>query len=269
MSLSIKKFKTAADSKHSRTTKANEKSGGHNAQPEREPAGPRTKTAAWQAKSEATGKGFEKKSDAGPLSAQTKKSTKAPAPKAIDTQQKALAYLTDKGGAKARWTVRLGVEPKNAQHSLTNVYANGKYVGSLQLYLMGPALYNNAKIPGYKESAPVKVSWDELKAGVAMTYKEDRPWGAGWICHDFSAKLFKSLGKEVENPSATAKGPLYIGGRVLGTLLSPGAGVAMAAHRGFNNLKDGKEGIARGWEQEQRALNNVKKLVSDALETDF
>jgi hypothetical protein len=181
---------------------------------------------------------------------------------ALDSQDKAIDFLKSRGGEKAKWTARMGVEKGGARHSLTNLYANGKYAGSLQLFVLGPALYNNKKQAGYTESAATTLSWEQVKTGVQTTYQENRPWGAGWICHDFTSKLHQSWGKEVTVPSATASGPLYAGGRVLGTVLSPGTALGMAVHRGLNNLKDGVEGLKRGWGQHSKAVDGLKKAVT-------
>jgi hypothetical protein len=173
-------------------------------------------------------------------------------PAAFDTRQKAHAYLTSKGGSKAIWTVRFAVERGGARHSLTNVYANGEYVGSLQLFVLGPALYSHGKEPGYDESSSVPLSWGKINDGLIWTYSliNTRPWGAAWICHDYSAGLFSVWGIKIKNSSATSKGLLYAGGQVIGVISSPVMGVVQGGHRAWNAAQD-------GWKQLQRSFETI------------
>jgi hypothetical protein len=183
-------------------------------------------------------------------------------PSAFDSREKAHAYLTAKGGANARWFARLGVEQGNARHSLTNLYANGQFVGSFQLSVLGPALYYGTKEAGFAESADVPLSWGMVNDGLIMTYKTVFPWGP-WICHDYSAYLFKAWGIQISNSSPTSGGFLYGSARVIGVFLWPGTGAAMAVHKGWNGAQDGaratKRAATSGWNKLQGAFSNVTR----------
>ncbi len=183
-------------------------------------------------------------------------------PNAFDSKEKAHAFLTSKGGATARWVVRLAVEQGGARHSLTNVYANGQYVGSFQLSVLGPAFYYDPKPSGYQESADVHLSWGQINDGVIMTYKTVFPWGP-WICHDYSGYLFKTWGIQISNSSPTSNGFLYGSARVIGVFLWPGTGAAMAAHKGWNGVQDGaratKRAASSGWQKMQSSFSNATR----------
>lgn len=183
-------------------------------------------------------------------------------PSAFDTRQKAHAYLSGKGGANARWTVRLGIERGGARHSLTNVYANGTHVGSFQLSTLGPAFYYHGKESGYNESSDIPLTWGQINDGLIMSYKTVFPWGP-WICHDYTGYLFRTWGIAIKNDSATNKGLLYIGARAIGTVLWPGTGAAMAVHKGWNLAQDGARAvgsaISNGWNQLGNAFGNAAR----------
>jgi hypothetical protein len=183
-------------------------------------------------------------------------------PNAFDSKEKALAFLTSKGGANARWVVRLAVEQSGARHSLTNVYANGQYVGSFQLSVLGPAFYYDPKPGGYQESDNVHLSWGQINDGLIMTYKTVFPWGP-WICHDYSGYLFKTWGIQISNSSPTSSGFLYGSARVLGVFLWPGTGAAMAVHKGWNGAQDGaratKRAASQGWQKLQSSFSNATR----------
>jgi hypothetical protein len=188
-------------------------------------------------------------------------------PNAFDTKEKAHAYLTSKGGAKAHWSARLAVEQSLAAHSLTNVYANGQYVGSFQLSVLGPAFYYDPKPGGYSEGPVIQLSWGNINDGLIMTYSTRMPWGP-WICHDFTAYLFKAWGgtpAQSNNSSPTANGSFwYWGGRGIGLVLWPGTGAAMAAHKGWNGVQDGARAtgsaVSAGWQNLQRAFGNIGSM---------
>jgi hypothetical protein len=181
-------------------------------------------------------------------------------PDAFDTKEKAHAYLTGKGGANARWTVRFAVEKSGARHSLTNVYANGQHVGSFQLSVLGPALYYHSKESGYNESADIPLTWGQINDGLIMSYKTVFPWGP-WICHDYSGYLFKTWGVKVNNDSATASGFFYGAARVIGVVLWPGTGAAMTVHKGWNVLQDGARATGKaagdGWNYLQDSFRKI------------
>jgi hypothetical protein len=162
-------------------------------------------------------------------------------PNAFDTRQKAHAYLLSKGGPKAIWTVRFAVEQSAARHSLTNLYANGQFVGSFQLFVLGPALYSDARQDGYDESSTIPLSWGQINDALIWTYRlpNMRPWGAAWICHDYSAGLFNVWGIELKNSSATSHGLLYAGGQVVGIISSPVMAVVQGGHKAWNAAQDG------------------------------
>jgi hypothetical protein len=178
---------------------------------------------------------------------------------AFDTRQKAHAYLTGKGGANARWAVRLALQNGfSAQHSLTNVYANGAYVGSFQLSTSGPAFYYHGKEDGYRETTDIPLTWGQINDGLIMTYKTVFPWGP-WICHDYTGYLFRTWGIKISNDSATASGPLYYGARVIGLVLWPGTGAGMAVHKGWNLAQDGARATSAGLQQLQDAFKNAAR----------
>lgn len=181
-------------------------------------------------------------------------------PDAFDTKEKAHAYLTGKGGANARWTARFAVEQGSARHSLTNVYANGEHVGSFQLSVLGPAFYYHSKESGFRESADIALSWAQINDGLILSYKTSMPWGP-WICHDYSAYLFKTWGVQVNNDSPTANGFFYGAARVIGVVLWPGTGAAMTVHKGWNVLQDGARATGKaagdGWNNLQESFRKI------------
>jgi hypothetical protein len=171
-------------------------------------------------------------------------------PNAFDTRQKAHAYLLSKGGPKAIWTVRFAVESGAAQHSLTNVYVNGQFVGTLQLFVLGPALYYDPKPAGYDESTSIPLSWGQMNDALIWTYRlgNMRPWGAAWICHDYSAGLFNVWGITLKNASATSKGLLYAGGQLVGVISSPVMAVVQGGHKLWNSAQDGARYMKKAFE---------------------
>ncbi len=172
-------------------------------------------------------------------------------PAAFDTKEKAHAYLTSKGGSKAVWTVKFAVERGGARHSLTNVYANGQYAGSFQLFVLGPALYYSEKQSGYDESNAIPLSWNKINDALRWTYSpiNMRPWGAIWICHDYSAGLFQVWGINLKNHSATASGFLYRAGQVGGVVSSPVMGAVQGAHKGWNSAQDGWRALQESFQK--------------------
>jgi hypothetical protein len=146
----------------------------------------------------------------------------------------------------------------SAQHSLTNVYANGAYVGSFQLSTSGPAFYYHAKEAGYRETEDIPLTWGQINDGLIMTYKTVFPWGP-WICHDYTGYLFRTWGIKISNDSATASGPLYYGARVIGVVLWPGTAAGMAVHKGWNLAQDGARAASTGMQQLQDAFKNAAR----------
>jgi hypothetical protein len=185
-------------------------------------------------------------------------------PDAFDTKEKAHAYLTKLGGAKINWSAKLAVQQEWARHSLTNVYANGQYVGSFQLSTLGPAFYYHAKEAGYAEGPVIQLTWGNMNDALIMTYSTRMPWGP-WICHDYTAYLFKTWGgtpSQSSNSSPTSNGSfLYWGGRGLGLLAWPGTGAMMAVHKGWNGVQDGARAAGNaaneGMQNLQRAFSNI------------
>lgn len=171
-------------------------------------------------------------------------------PNAFDNRQKAHDYLMSKGGPEATWTVRFAVERGSLQHSLTNVYANEQFVGTFQLFVLGPALYYDPRMGGYDESTSIPLSWGQMNDALIWTYRfrNTRPWGALWICHDYSAGLFGVWGIQLKNSSSTSQGLLYAGGQVVGIISSPVMAVVQGGHRAWNSAQDGARYLKKAFD---------------------
>lgn len=168
---------------------------------------------------------------------------------AFPYQQKALDYLEQFNKPGTQWTATLGIGTGLAHHSQIDMYADGKYVGTLQLSLLGPALYVDAKkAPGGSDDGPPFVlPWAAVRAGVVETYKWLTPWGVV-ICHDFTARLLQSWGfsgTQVAQASPTARGALYVGAEILSKLGIPVTEGWMGIHFLGENAGDGVKAVNR------------------------
>ena len=168
---------------------------------------------------------------------------------AFQNEQKALDYLEQFNKPGTQWTATLGIGTGHAHHSQIDMYADGKYVGTLQLSLLGPALYVDAKKApgGSKDEPPFVLPWAAVRAGVVETYKWPTPWGIV-ICHDFTARLLRSWGfsgEDVALASSTARGGLYVTAVIISKLGIPFAGAMMSVHFIGENAGDRAKAVNR------------------------
>jgi len=161
---------------------------------------------------------------------------------AFDTKQKARNFLEGYNNQGGSWTARHSVEAGGARHSVINLYFNGQYIGMLQLYVLGAALYKDPKPQGWAEGKLISLTWNQILQALDFTYDKALPWGPWGICHDYCASIFKIWGlnpEDVHQASPTGNGWLYVGGRVLGLPGIVGTVPMAAGHRAWNAAGDG------------------------------
>ncbi|WP_046247143.1 hypothetical protein [Hymenobacter terrenus] len=160
---------------------------------------------------------------------------------AFNTKAKAVAHLKPFNQPGTRWVARLNVG-KGVGHSSINLYANGKYAGTLQGNILGSALYREPNGNGIDLRA-IPLTWNRVLQGVDEVYAHPTSWGT-WFCHDITAAVFRRWGLRPQDVYETVHGytPLGRPGLVLARIAAligvPGTTAILGGHEAWNKFQE-------------------------------
>jgi hypothetical protein len=113
--------------------------------------------------------------------------------------------------------------------------------------LLGSALYTSPPNGGGTQGAVIRLSPEQVRAGIQEVYRHPTPWGT-WLCHDITASAFRAMGlneNDVYRSTPTGQGFGYIGGHLASKLAVPGTLVGLALHELWNGFVDSVNDFAR------------------------